>query len=124
MSLYYDRQGRPVSAEEWSRLHSSGLDYLKVRRDVVGQYLISTVWIGLDHNFSPTGPPLIFETMIFGPDEETSGGVLIDRYTTEEEAIKGHEETLFSVSAIETVLADVDQQGNELPRTEDPNGTV
>ena len=31
---------------------------------------VSTVCIGLDHNFSGVGPPLIFETMIFGGGED------------------------------------------------------
>lgn len=36
-----------------------------VKREEVGPYLISTVFLGLDHNFSEHGPPLLFETMIF-----------------------------------------------------------
>lgn len=31
---------------------------------------LSTVWLGLDHNFFPSGPPLIFETMLFAPDKD------------------------------------------------------
>jgi hypothetical protein len=31
---------------------------------------LSTVWLGLDHNFSRTGPPLIFETMLFAPRDK------------------------------------------------------
>ena len=27
---------------------------------------VSTVFLGLDHSFSPDGPPILFETMIFG----------------------------------------------------------
>ena len=27
--------------------------------------MVSTVFLGLDHNFSQVGPPLLFETMIF-----------------------------------------------------------
>ena len=30
---------------------------------------LSTVWLGLDHNFFPSGPPLIYETMLFAPDK-------------------------------------------------------
>jgi hypothetical protein len=36
-------------------------------KTLYGEYL-STVWLGLDHNFFQTGPPLIFETMLFAPD--------------------------------------------------------
>lgn len=35
-------------------------------RTLYGEKL-STVWLGLDHNWSETGPPLIFETMLFAP---------------------------------------------------------
>ena len=46
---------------------------------------VSTVFIGLDHNFGD-GPPLLWETMIFGGayDQETW------RYTTRAEAEAGH----------------------------------
>lgn len=30
---------------------------------------LSTVWLGLDHNYSQTGPPLIYETMLFAPTD-------------------------------------------------------
>lgn len=47
---------------------------------------ISTVFLGVDHNFGSEGPPVLFETMIFG-------GKLAGeqwRYGTWEEAEKGH----------------------------------
>lgn len=45
---------------------------------------VSTVFLGLDHG--PGGVPVLFETMVFGGplDEE------MDRYTTWDEAKKGH----------------------------------
>lgn len=48
---------------------------------------VSTVWLGLDHSWSG-GPPLIFETMIFGGplDQDYQ-----QRYSTVEEARAGHE---------------------------------
>lgn len=50
-----------------------------------GQVLVSTVFLGLDHSWCG-GPPLLFETMVFGGplDRET------DRYSTWEEAETGH----------------------------------
>jgi hypothetical protein len=44
-------------------------DYRRVAQDGVGDFWISTVWIGLDHAFrfhpdEKDEPPLIFETMI------------------------------------------------------------
>jgi hypothetical protein len=56
-----------------------------VADEKVGDVRISTVFLGLDHSFG-NGPPLIFETLVFGGplDQE------MDRYTTWEEAEKGH----------------------------------
>ena len=42
----------------------------RVGWDEVGPCIVSTVFLGLDHNFLPHGPPLIFETMILRDDEE------------------------------------------------------
>lgn len=46
---------------------------------------VSTVFLGLDHSFG-SGPPLLFETMVFGGpfDQEQ------DRYSTWAEAEAGH----------------------------------
>ena len=54
-------------------------------------YEVSTVFLGLDHNYSPTGPPLIFETMVFAPQ---TGYQDLDcrRYSTWHEAEAGHAE--------------------------------
>lgn len=54
---------------------------------------LSTVWLGLDHSFDlhPKHTPIIFETMLFPPKFMRSWfGEDMDRYATEEQAIKGH----------------------------------
>jgi hypothetical protein len=48
---------------------------------------VSTVFLGLDHNYGE-GPPVLFETMIFGGDHNEYQ----ERYCTWEEAEAGHEE--------------------------------
>src|ERR1700761_3372970 len=54
---------------------------------------VSTVFIGLDHQFDEDGPPLIFETMVFGgPLNESQR-----RYSTWEEAEAGHREMVEEV---------------------------
>jgi len=65
-----------------------------VRRDVVGDVQVSTVFLGIDHNWWE-GPPLLFETMVFGGplDEET------ERYSTWDEAEAGHAAMLARVLA-------------------------
>lgn len=59
----------------------------RVAQDVVGDVRVSTVFLGIDHRFLDTkGPPLVFETMVFGGplDQEQL------RYSTWEEAERGH----------------------------------
>ena len=46
---------------------------------------VSTVFLGLNHNFED-GPPLIFETLVFGGDLDGE----MRRYSTWEEAENGH----------------------------------
>jgi hypothetical protein len=60
---------------------------------------ISTVWLGIDHSFGDGGPPLIFETMIFGRDSDTGKTRYGDeryqmRYATEAGAVAGHAEAV------------------------------
>lgn len=54
----------------------------------VGDTLVSTVFLGIDHNFDEQGLPVLFETMVFGGalDEYQ------ERYTSAEEAEWGHEQ--------------------------------
>jgi hypothetical protein len=51
---------------------------------------VSTVFLGLDHNFGLTGPPILFETMIFGGEHHEYQ----ERYATRDEAFKGHKKAL------------------------------
>jgi hypothetical protein len=51
----------------------------------IGEVHISTVFLGLDHSY--IGPPLLFETMIFGGEHDDYQ----ERYTTWDQAEKGHE---------------------------------
>lgn len=68
MSLYYKLDGRtpvPCDAKEWALgLMSSNR---MIKQEEVGECMISTVFLGLDTNHTGKGPPLLFETMIFGP---------------------------------------------------------
>jgi hypothetical protein len=56
-----------------------------------GRVLVSTTWIGLDHQFGE-GPPLIYETMIFY--EGYDGGLWQTRHTYRADALAGHAEAL------------------------------
>lgn len=51
---------------------------------------VSTVWLGLDHNFFDKGKPMIFETMVF-PEHGNFSEIDCQRYSTEKQALKGHQ---------------------------------
>ncbi len=51
---------------------------------------VSTMFLGLDHRFWWEGPPIIFETMIFGDGYNSSCREYCERYCTWEEAMLGH----------------------------------
>ena len=59
----------------------------------IGDYIVSTVDLGIDHSFG-FGKPLYYETMIFSNSEKNPFEYYQERYTTQEEAIKGHLETI------------------------------
>lgn len=84
MARYYDRDGTALTLDQWSLAFSK--EKQRVAADSVGDYRVSTVWLGLDHQYGD-GPPLIFETMIFGGDYTD---LYCERYATEAEAQAGH----------------------------------
>ena len=56
---------------------------------------ISTVFLGLNHAFRDDVPPLWFETMVFGGEHDE----FMQRYTTLEDAMHGHERVVAMVRA-------------------------
>jgi hypothetical protein len=100
-NLFYNRDGNPISTQEWATLHKH-LAYLRIARttvssaaDLTKTFDVSTVWLGLDHSFR-NGPPLIFETMVFA---EGSSDLACRRYSTEAQAREGHAEMVTVVAA-------------------------
>lgn len=67
-----------------------------VAKTKIGDILVSTVFLGLDHNFSDEGDPLLFETLVF--DSEGEGGEML-RYFTWDEAEAGHKEMVKRIEA-------------------------
>lgn len=61
----------------------------QVAQDQVGGLIISTVFLGLDHNFSG-GDAILFETMVFADDTYEGFSGYRERYSTWDEAEKGH----------------------------------
>jgi hypothetical protein len=70
-----------------------------VAQTAVGNKNVSTVFIGLDHQFGE-GPPLLFETMIFGPaNEDGTDGDYQTRCSTWEEAEEMHRVAIASLDS-------------------------
>lgn len=98
-----DEAGQPVPCDdlmEWGRFMGN-IDRRRVAQDMDEgdesgvRVRVSTVFLGLDHNFFGDGPPVLWETLVFG-------GVLdgeMDRYTSVRAALEGHWEMCERVRA-------------------------
>jgi len=88
--MYYRLIGKlPVPCRdvlEWGRWFETADRH--VAKTGVGPLSVSTVFLGLDHNFMG-GDPILFETMIFGAGDVGEESYL-DRYCTWAEAEAGH----------------------------------
>lgn len=92
--LYYDMDGNPISLMQWANMLENMLDRdRRIGFDQIGISEVSTVWLGLNHNWSGYGPPLIFETMVFGGIND----LYCQRYSTKEAARAGHDQILAAV---------------------------
>jgi len=94
-----DADGRtPIGTQdlhEWARLCASQGEDAGGRRvgwdyDNERGITVSTTFMGIDHNYMPSGPPILFETMIFGgPHDQYT-----ERYATWDEAERGHQRAM------------------------------
>lgn len=87
-SKYYVLKGREIvkaGLGEWSEFFQN-IENRRIAETFVGDVRISTVFLGIDHGFSFEGPPILFETMIFGGKHDQYQ----DRYATYTEAEAGH----------------------------------
>lgn len=62
------------------------MDNRRVALHVIGDSEVSTVFLGLDHNFRSDGPPLLFETLVTGGPLDQR----MERYSSWSEAVAGH----------------------------------
>jgi hypothetical protein len=80
---------KPVDLMTWARWFETADRH--VAKEEVGSMRVSTVFLGLDHSFGD-GPPLLFETMIFGMPEGQDE--YQERCSTWEQAEAMHERAL------------------------------
>lgn len=63
-----NKHGKPVpepDLEKWAHWFGNNEDRI-VKQEHIGKIMVSTVFLGLDHNFIREGPPILWETMVFG----------------------------------------------------------
>ena len=74
--------------DEFADLYERGNERRVVGRNSRDGIVVSTVFLVLDHQFEDDGPPLLWETMVFGleGDDEVQ-----ERYSSYEDAVAGHQ---------------------------------
>lgn len=80
--MYYNTEGDPITREEWATSYDDG-DSTQV---ALSEVSVSTVFMGLDHAMGTEGPPILWETMIFGGPHDGYQ----TRYSSKEDAVEGH----------------------------------
>jgi hypothetical protein len=80
----------PASITEAGDWLEEGSDRRTVKQDEIGDILVSTVFLGLDHSWTPGGKPVLWETMIFGGEHDQYQ----ERYTSHKDALEGHKKAL------------------------------
>ena len=88
---YYilDADGEPREATRWEWAHwfeANPSARVVGRTDISGDGQVSTVFLSVDHQWLPSGPPLLYETMIFGGRWDQYQW----RWSTRAEAVAGH----------------------------------
>ena len=87
---YLDEEGNHVPTEDVIEF-AAKFSYDDPKRFVgifrKGDFMISTVFLGIDHNWLK-GEPQLYETCIFTGG---LGGDVVERYSTRAEALKGHQ---------------------------------
>lgn len=89
MSKYYILDGQKVVGTndlyKWANWFESS--DRQVDRTRIDDKMVSTVFLGIDHNFWIGGRLLIFETMVFGDSGED---IYMDRHSLWADAVAGH----------------------------------
>ena len=105
----------PLNVEEWCQWISEGDGQCgrRVDRYETDTHLVSTVFLGINHNWIRHVRPVWFETMVFdkatqGQPIELMGNIVgtnfgdeiyCERYTTFEEALRGHQTAIAWLNA-------------------------
>lgn len=75
-------------AVQWSRWFEGSHARRRVARTKIGKFIVSTVFLGIDHSFGSIDEPKLFETMVFLSDSLNE--VYCERCGTWDEAEEQH----------------------------------
>ena len=92
MSWYIlDENNKPVKSTivDCSKWLEENPERKAVKQEHIGDIFISTVFLGLDHAWD-SNVPVLWETMIFRGEHDQ----YMDRYTSYEDALEGHQTAL------------------------------
>ena len=92
----YDDAGNPIATDHISMARWLTNKRRRVARDQIGTLTVSTVFLGLNHKWE-AGPPILWETMVFGLPDDTDEIQL--RYSSRADAIAGHMRTCAEMRA-------------------------
>lgn len=95
----------------WAKWFENNREKRLIESDVVGSYRVSTVFLGLDYNFTGTRVPILFETMVFDVEKTEIELVgrksmiyktldldgMFEQYETRVQAETGHKEIIKNV---------------------------
>ena len=98
LGLYVLDGHTPVPARsilEWANFFEN-TDNRRVADTTIGSIRVSTIFLGADHGCIGQGPPLLYETMVFGPEDDEPD---VRRYSTWDEAVIGHEQMVERLEA-------------------------
>lgn len=114
-----DPNGEPIPAINfivWAQwFDRNDADARRVAETRTKLFWVSTVFLGLDHNFLGDGPPLTFESMAFRQPRARDIRAVIpesplieaeelcDRYTTRAQALAGHSQMVDACLALEAL---------------------
>lgn len=103
--ILINKAKKRVSLLEWAewfeRTSKRGNKERIVKQETIGAYKVSTVFLGLDHNFTGKGESLLYETMIFDKEYFENEGKgkndIYARCSTWGKAEKQHQKAVESI---------------------------